>query len=119
MSEIWNVTISFASDAPLLLGDSVLRYEAIGGTLINIPLQLGSTAFQPNQIQPFTKELAPLAFAVMQWSAFLSANVAIVPIIMAGVRILPAFHVSVPCRLPVSALSSDSLRTSKYQYCTE
>jgi hypothetical protein len=74
--DIWNATILTVSDVPLLVADSSLQFEAIAGSLVNIPLQ--SNAFRSAQIEPFAA--APLAFAVMQWSTMLSASVAIIPI---------------------------------------
>jgi hypothetical protein len=76
VSEIWNATVAFAFDAPLLVADSVVQFEAIGGTPISIPLR--SNSFKSTQIQPFNSAL--LAFSFMQWSSFLSAAVAAIPI---------------------------------------
>jgi hypothetical protein len=90
---MWNANFSFASGAPVLVAEPVLQYEAIGGSLISIPLQYGASTFQSNQIQPFTVDVAPLAFSVMQWSAVLSASVANIPITKTAVCCLVRFAI--------------------------
>ena len=92
-TEIWNATIAFSSGAPRLVAEPLVKFEAIGGNPISIPLTIGRLAFQTNQIDPFSAESAPLAFALSQWSAFLSASVATLPIIQTAV----CFLVQITC----------------------
>jgi hypothetical protein len=75
-----NATISFVSDAPALIAMPALQFEAIGGTLMSLPLQSGSASFRSNAMDnlPFTS--APLAFAFTQWSSVVSSIIAIFPI---------------------------------------